>query len=148
MSVERRGPAPASERGRAAAVPLGVVVAGAAGRMGSRIVACIHDSADLRVVAALEAPGHPALGRDAGEFAGLGRLDVALASDPARLIDLRRSLRPRMAASPLCDGPAFARKIEATFRTMWRHWCEAPMNAKTRSSMASKIDGQYRSCQS
>ena len=73
---------------------------------------------------------------------------VALASDPARLIDLRRSLRPRMAASSLCDGRAFARKIEAAFRTMWRHWCEAPTNAKTCSSMASKIDRQYRSCPS
>jgi 4-hydroxy-tetrahydrodipicolinate reductase len=92
MSVEGRGPAPASERGRAAAVPTGVVVAGAAGRMGSRIVACIHDSADLRVVAALEAPGHPALGRDAGEVAGLGRLGVALASDPAAAITRDRIL--------------------------------------------------------
>ena len=54
---------------------------------------------------------------------------VALASDPARLMDLRRSLRARIAASPLCDGRAFARKIEAAFRTMWQHWCEAPMNA-------------------
>ena len=51
---------------------------------------------------------------------------VALASEPARLMDLRRSLRPRIAASPLCDGRAFARKIEAAFRTMWQHWCEAP----------------------
>jgi predicted O-linked N-acetylglucosamine transferase (SPINDLY family) len=51
---------------------------------------------------------------------------VALASDPARLMDLRRSLRPRIAASPLCDERAFARKMEAAFRTMWQHWCEAP----------------------
>jgi protein O-GlcNAc transferase len=49
---------------------------------------------------------------------------VALARNPERLDYLRRSLRPRMAASPLCDGPAFARKMEATFRTMWRNWCE------------------------
>lgn len=58
-----------------------VVVAGAAGRMGSRIVACLGEASDLRLVAALEAPGHPALGRDAGELAGAGRLGVALTSD-------------------------------------------------------------------
>ncbi len=50
---------------------------------------------------------------------------AALAGDRERLTDLRGSLRPRMAASPLCDGPAFARKIEAAFRRMWRGWCEA-----------------------
>ncbi|HEX7786643.1 MAG TPA: 4-hydroxy-tetrahydrodipicolinate reductase, partial [Methylomirabilota bacterium] len=44
-----------------------VVVAGAAGRMGSRLVALLKDDPELRLVAALEAPGHPALGRDAGE---------------------------------------------------------------------------------
>src|SRR3989442_1079429 len=60
-----------------------VVVAGAAGRMGSRIVACLGEARELRLVAALEAPSHPALGRDAGETAGVGRLGVALASDAA-----------------------------------------------------------------
>ncbi|HXW26910.1 MAG TPA: tetratricopeptide repeat protein [Xanthobacteraceae bacterium] len=51
---------------------------------------------------------------------------VALAGNPARLDELRRSLRPRMAASPLCDERAFARKIEVAFRKMWRRWCETP----------------------
>ncbi|HXW26909.1 MAG TPA: tetratricopeptide repeat protein [Xanthobacteraceae bacterium] len=51
---------------------------------------------------------------------------VTLAGDAARLDELRRSLRPRMAASPLCDGQVFARKIEAAFRQMWRRWCETP----------------------
>ena len=32
------------------------------------------------------------------------------------------SLRPRMAASSLCDGPAFARKMEAAFRSVWQDW--------------------------
>ena len=54
---------------------------------------------------------------------------VALTSDPARLCELRQSLRPRMAASPLCDAPAFARKVEAAYRTMWRRWCETPAAA-------------------
>jgi 4-hydroxy-tetrahydrodipicolinate reductase len=60
-----------------------VVVAGAAGRMGARIVACLGEARDFRLVAALEAPGHPALGRDAGEVAGVARTGVILTSDAA-----------------------------------------------------------------
>jgi protein O-GlcNAc transferase len=48
---------------------------------------------------------------------------VALANNPERLSDLRRVLRPRMAASRLCDEPGFARKMEGAFRTMWQRWC-------------------------
>ena len=58
-----------------------VVVAGAAGRMGSRLVALLQQETELRLVAALEAPGHPALGRDAGESAGVGRLGISIAAD-------------------------------------------------------------------
>ena len=46
-----------------------VVVAGAAGRMGSRLVALLQEGKELRLVAAIEAPGHPAVSRDAGEVA-------------------------------------------------------------------------------
>ncbi len=59
-----------------------VVVAGAAGRMGSRLVSLLGEESDLRLVAALEADGHPALSRDAGEVAGTGRLGVPITSDP------------------------------------------------------------------
>ncbi len=59
-----------------------VVVAGAAGRMGSRLVALLQDEQDLRLVAALEAPNHPALLKDAGEVAGIGRLGLPLTGDP------------------------------------------------------------------
>ena len=46
-----------------------------------------------------------------------------LARDPRALVDLRTTLRARMAASPLCDGPGFTRKLEATYREAWRRWC-------------------------
>ena len=58
-----------------------VVVAGAAGRMGSRLVALLQPESELRLVAALEAPGHAALGRDAGESAGVGRLGIPMGAD-------------------------------------------------------------------
>jgi 4-hydroxy-tetrahydrodipicolinate reductase len=69
-----------------------VVVAGAAGRMGSRIVALLAEASDLTLTGALEAPGHPALGRDAGEVAGVGRAGVPLGSDAAAVITRGRVL--------------------------------------------------------
>jgi len=51
---------------------------------------------------------------------------LALAANPAKLHDMRLGLRERIAASPLCDGTGFARKIENAYRTIWRSWCEAP----------------------
>jgi 4-hydroxy-tetrahydrodipicolinate reductase len=59
-----------------------VVIAGAAGRMGSRLVALLQHEPGLRLAAALEAPGHTALRRDAGEVAGVGRLHVPISADP------------------------------------------------------------------
>jgi predicted O-linked N-acetylglucosamine transferase (SPINDLY family) len=46
-----------------------------------------------------------------------------LATDLAALGRLRCELRPRLAASPLCDGAGFARQLEATYRSLWREWC-------------------------
>ncbi len=67
--------------------PLKIMIAGAAGRMGQRLVALVNDSPRLRLSAAVEAPGHPALGRDAGDVAGCGRLGVALTDDPDGAMD-------------------------------------------------------------
>jgi len=48
----------------------------------------------------------------------------SLAGDRQRLETLRAELRPRMAASPVCDGEAVARAAEVAFRSLWRRWCE------------------------
>ena len=69
-----------------------IVVAGAAGRMGNRIIACLADTADMRLVAALEAPGHAAIGRDAGELAGVGKAGVSVGADAVAEIIRERVL--------------------------------------------------------
>ena len=78
--------------GRPDARAVDLVVAGAAGRMGTRIVALARETPDVRVVAALEAAGHPALGSDAGEVAGVARAGVVLTSDPAAVLTAGRVL--------------------------------------------------------
>ena len=69
-----------------------LVVAGAAGRMGGRLIACLADTPELRLVAALEAPGHASLGRDAGELAGVGKLGVAVGDDAGLAVTRDRIL--------------------------------------------------------
>ena len=51
------------------------------------------------------------------------RIAVKLAGEISRLAELRATLRARMAASPLMDGPRFARDVEHAYREMWRAWC-------------------------
>lgn len=51
------------------------------------------------------------------------RLATDLARDPTRLADLRRTTRDRFLASPVCDGPGFARRFEGALRETWRAWC-------------------------
>lgn len=58
-----------------------VGINGAAGRMGQSLVRLAHEDRELKLGAALESPGHPKLGQDAGEVAGLGKLGVPLTAD-------------------------------------------------------------------
>ena len=60
-----------------------VVVAGASGRMGGRLVSLIKESSGLQLVGALERKGHPAIGADAGDVAGCGRIGVAVTDNLA-----------------------------------------------------------------
>ena len=58
-----------------------VIVSGACGRMGRRLVDLVHAEEDMQVVGAVEAPAHPDLGRDAGEVAGIGQVGVAVSAE-------------------------------------------------------------------
>ena len=59
-----------------------LAVSGAGGRMGRRIVALASESKQFKVVAALERADHPDLGQDAGVWAGIGTLGIALGAAP------------------------------------------------------------------
>jgi len=55
-----------------------LVVVGAAGRMGRRIVCLAAESSDFEIVGAIEKHGHPDNGKEAGVLAGCGPLGVKL----------------------------------------------------------------------
>jgi len=55
-----------------------VMITGASGRMGRMLVKAVCDTEGAELVAATEREGSEHLGKDAGELAGVGNLDVAL----------------------------------------------------------------------
>jgi len=58
-----------------------ILIAGAAGRMGLALIRCASHFKDLRVVAAIDKPGDPAIGKNAGALAGIGDTDVVIADN-------------------------------------------------------------------
>src|ERR1700752_2715634 len=67
---------------------INVIVCGAAGRMGKVLVSLVQEQQDARLVGAIEAAGHWAIGKDAGEVAGLGPIGVQVTSDYAMIATL------------------------------------------------------------
>ena len=63
------------------------IVTGAAGRMGGRILALAKEAGDFQIVGATERPGHPAIGRDAGEAAGIGALGAKITDGLPQIIN-------------------------------------------------------------
>jgi 4-hydroxy-tetrahydrodipicolinate reductase len=55
-----------------------IAINGAAGRMGQRLVHLCQQDPELALSVAMEAPGHPQLGRDIGDVCGLGPIGVAV----------------------------------------------------------------------
>jgi 4-hydroxy-tetrahydrodipicolinate reductase len=63
--------------------PLRIAIAGASGRMGRMLIEAVLQAPDCQLAGALDIPGSPALGLDAGAF--LGRTtDVVITSDVAK----------------------------------------------------------------
>jgi 4-hydroxy-tetrahydrodipicolinate reductase len=62
-------------------------VAGAAGKMGSRITALSKDYEGLQLTAAFERKGHAGIGKDIGVLTGTGDLGIMLAGSIAEIID-------------------------------------------------------------
>ncbi|MBL7225293.1 MAG: 4-hydroxy-tetrahydrodipicolinate reductase [Desulfobacteraceae bacterium] len=58
---------------------INAIVAGAAGRMGQRIIHMIHQNPETTLTGAFELPGHSSVGKDAGFVAGVGELGVTVA---------------------------------------------------------------------
>jgi 4-hydroxy-tetrahydrodipicolinate reductase len=58
-----------------------VGIVGVAGRMGMELVKALHATDAARLTAAIDRPGSAALGRDAGELAGIPAVGVRIAAD-------------------------------------------------------------------
>ncbi|MFP4104622.1 MAG: 4-hydroxy-tetrahydrodipicolinate reductase [Phycisphaerae bacterium] len=80
-------------------------ITGAGGRMGKRIAALAIESGRFDIVAATEAKGHPALGKDVGEQAGVGTFGLKITrdfeDDPEVVIDFSLP-EGTMEIMPLC----------------------------------------------
>ena len=70
--------------------------------MGRRVVDLVHADPELQLVGAVTHTTHAALGRDAGEVAGIGPLGIVLEPD--------------------CTGPCHRHKSSSIFRWLTRRW--------------------------
>src|SRR5713226_10527603 len=66
---------------------LNIAIAGAAGRMGRTLIEACSQTKVLRLLAALERPDSAAIGTDAGELVGLGKLGVAVTDNLTAELD-------------------------------------------------------------
>src|SRR3954462_15967892 len=66
---------------------LNIAIAGAAGRMGRALIEACSQTKESRLSVALERPGSAAIGADAGELAGLGKLGFAITDDLTAQLD-------------------------------------------------------------
>jgi 4-hydroxy-tetrahydrodipicolinate reductase len=61
---------------------MGLIVVGAAGRMGRTLVRVVSETDGVELAGAIERADAPEIGSDSGELAGVGRNGVAITADP------------------------------------------------------------------
>ena len=64
-----------------------IAVTGAAGRMGKALIEAVTINPETTLTAAIERPESTLVGTDAGELAGIGRLDVKVVGDLGEVVD-------------------------------------------------------------
>lgn len=64
-----------------------IAVTGAAGRMGKTLIEAVNLNPETTLSAAIERPESTLIGADAGELAGIGKLDVPVVGDIREVID-------------------------------------------------------------
>ena len=64
-----------------------VAVVGAAGRMGRNLIQAVSQHSELELTAATERPDADMIGLDAGELAGVGRLNVPISHSLIDVLD-------------------------------------------------------------
>ena len=64
-----------------------IAITGAAGRMGRSLIEACQQTDGLEITVALEHPESTLLGSDAGDLAGIGKLDIAVGADLAAVTD-------------------------------------------------------------
>jgi len=85
-----------------------IAILGADGRMGHALITACHQADHLTLGAAIERPGSPSLGTDAGLLAGIGALGVAVTDQLDQVVDQFDVLidftrpEPSLAALKIC----------------------------------------------
>ncbi len=109
-----------------------LVVVGAAGRMGQTLIRIIHETAGVRLHAAIERTGSPFIGRDAGELAGVGPMGSRLPTSRSKPLSRpRASSTSRPPATVEFAGLAAQARIVHVIGTTG---CSADDEAKIRAA--------------
>ncbi len=91
----------------------GIVVTGASGRMGRMLIDLIGETDAVRLVGALERPGHPWIGTDAGEASGGAPLGVAVTDDPVEVFAKAQAVLDFTAPEATLEFAALAAQARA-----------------------------------